>query len=110
MMVPATQRSPSAKGTLVCAVPWKYMQGPFGMSEPCRTRLSLATLALPVDSKSAPSGLTELAQPWPVAPELPHGHAVLVPSPKQYGCPVVQLSLFCKSTATPCAPADARSA
>src|SRR6478736_6111751 len=58
------------------------------MPVPCRTSVSLARLALPVVVRFAPFGLTELAQPLPLMPALPHGHAVPEPSPKQYGMPV----------------------
>src|SRR5262245_44971214 len=42
-------------------------------------------LAAPEPSSNAPLGLMLLAQPCPAAPELPHGHATPLPSPKQNG-------------------------
>jgi hypothetical protein len=44
--------------------------------------VSLDTEAAPLDVNLAPFGLAEFGQPAPGAP-MPHGHAVLEPSPKQ---------------------------
>src|SRR3954469_19299649 len=53
------------------------------MPVPCSTSVSFAMLGTPVDARFAPFALTELAQPLPALPALPHGHAVPLPSPKQ---------------------------
>src|SRR4029079_5678008 len=58
------------------------------MPVPCSTSVSFARLDAPVVVRFAPFALTELAQPLPAVPLLPHGQAVPVPSPKQYGTPV----------------------
>src|SRR5262245_50722245 len=56
-----------------------------GMPEPTSTTSSVT--CRPVVSRWAPAGLTELAQPFPCAPLLPHGQGVVTegsrPSPGQ---------------------------
>src|SRR4029079_36203 len=87
MTEPPAQRRPSPKTVPdpppVCAVPWKNSAELLGMSVPCSTSVSLDKCALPDPDKCAPAELTELAQPLPAAPLLPHGQAVPLPSPEQ---------------------------
>src|SRR5689334_4914915 len=54
------------------------------MPVPSSDSVSFEMLARPVPARCAPAAFTELAQPLPAAPALPHGQAVPVPSPKQY--------------------------
>src|SRR6187397_2939446 len=56
------------------------------MPDPCSTSVSALTLASPVVPRWAPAGFTELAQPLPLAPLLPHGQLPLEPSPPQKFC------------------------
>src|SRR6187402_3402400 len=84
---PPAQRNPSPKTEpappLTCVVPWKYSAELLGMPEPTSTSESPAMLATPCAWRCAPLAFSEFAQPLPAAPELPHGHGVPVPSPKQ---------------------------
>src|SRR5688500_17954099 len=54
------------------------------MPEPRSVKVSADKLGDPRVERFPPLGLIELAQPLPAVPLLPHGHAVPVPSPKQY--------------------------
>ena len=84
--VPPAQRRPSPKTApappLCCDVPWKYSTELSGIPEPASTNVSAVMLAAPL-AASTPPCPSELAQPAPAAPLLPHGHAVPVPSPEQ---------------------------
>src|SRR6187399_2813829 len=56
------------------------------MPEPTSTTVSALMLGMPVALKLPPAGLTEFAQPLPVAPSLPQGQGVTVlPSPRHRG-------------------------
>src|ERR1700716_3428550 len=55
------------------------------MPLPFSKYVSAPTLAVPLPARCAPLAFTEFAQPLPAAPELPHGQAVPLPSPKQNG-------------------------
>ena len=92
MIEPPTQRRPSPN-TLPCPfatriVPWKYRHEPFVMPLPCSTSESTATLVSPVASIFAarPSEFTQPASA-PGTLAFAHGHAVPLPSPKQYATP-----------------------
>src|SRR4029079_14263908 len=61
------------------------MRSPLPMLVPTIASVSAAMLGVPVAARCAPAGESEFAQPLPAAPELPHGHAVPLPSPKQNG-------------------------
>jgi hypothetical protein len=66
------------------AVPWKKSaELPVGRPLAVSTTESLATLARPLPLSNPPNVGKELAQPRPVAPAFPHGHAVALPSPEQ---------------------------
>src|SRR5262245_8483011 len=86
---PPAQRTPSPKTTPAfwpepkSVVPWKKSAELSGMPEACSTRSSEETLGRPVHVSRAPSEFTELPQPWPPAPSLPHGQSVSLPSPEQ---------------------------
>ena len=87
-MLPPTHSSPSTSGT-----PWpplgrvepliKRAGAPAGKLEAANSRSSAVTPALPVAASRPPAPL-EFAHPTPGSPALEHGHAVPVPSPKQY--------------------------
>jgi hypothetical protein len=53
------------------------------MPTPWRTSVSCAALGTPVEASLAPAAFAEFAQPCPLAPALPHGQGVALPSPKQ---------------------------
>src|SRR5690349_14276315 len=53
------------------------------MPLPDSTTESPAIDAVPLPASSAPLAFTELAQPRPAAPVLPHGHGAALPSPLQ---------------------------
>src|SRR6187397_3441524 len=55
-------------------------------SSPVADRTTVSGLVVPNATATALAPI-EFAQPWPGAPEFPHGHAAPVPSPKQYGTP-----------------------
>src|SRR5262245_61319363 len=48
-----------------------------------RTSVSAERMGLPEPASSAPPVEAELSQPWPAAPLFEHGHAPMLPSPKQ---------------------------
>src|SRR5262245_37397203 len=79
--MPSPNRAPEPEAMSV--VPWKYSAELFDMPLPFRLNVSFEMLAAPVPARFAPAALTELAQPLPAVPLLPHGHARPVPSPKQ---------------------------
>src|SRR5262245_6109758 len=85
---PPAQRRPSPNATPLppfsCAVPWKYSTDEFGMPLPLSTNVSDVMLAEPLPYKCPPAVTIEFAHPLPALPSLPHGHALAVPSPKQY--------------------------
>ena len=70
---PLTHTSPSPNTIPfppgVVPVPWKYVTAEFVVESPVRTSVSLLTLGVPNADKSAPSGCTGFAHPWPGAPE-----------------------------------------
>src|SRR5689334_8178455 len=57
------------------------------MPLPTSTNVSVETRDSPLASSCAPAATIELAQPRHAPPELPHGHAVPEPSPKQNEVP-----------------------
>ena len=58
------------------------------MPDPRSVSVSREMLATPEEARLPLLGFTELGQPLPAVPTLPHGQAVVVLSPKQNeGCP-----------------------
>src|SRR5262245_10117253 len=90
--VPLAQRNPSPNVApaplLVACAPWKNVGAcpAGGVLLSCRSTVSFVTRATPF-ATSLPASPNELRQPdcAPTALELPHGHAVPLPSPKQNG-------------------------
>src|SRR5689334_18842223 len=80
---PPTHRMPSKSTTGASTDPWMYVHDAFDRFEPCSTSESDDTLAMPDPVKNPPAAKIEFAQPCPLAPVLPHGHAIPVPSPAQ---------------------------
>src|SRR5262249_49719219 len=73
---PLAQRRPSPNGADgLNHVSWKNVHTEVaGMPEQCSTTVSFPVAGRPLTLSSAPSGFTEFAQPWPLAPRLMHGH------------------------------------
>jgi hypothetical protein len=84
-IAPPAQRTPSPKTSPAgkFTFPWMKIESAAG-SSPDAWRTIVSGFVAPEASSTAPAGFRELAQPWPVAPVFPHGHAVASdPSPKQ---------------------------
>src|SRR5262245_50568071 len=84
-IVPVAHKRPSPNdaGVAMSADAWKYRPGPFGTLVDVSTAVSDVTLDAPLVERCAPPAAAELAQPLPLAPKLPHGHAFPDPSPRQ---------------------------
>src|SRR5690349_18291877 len=78
---PPTHRIPSKSTTGASTDPWMYVHDAFDRFDPCSTSESDDTLAMPDAVSNPPAAKIEFAQPCPLAPKLPHGHAIPVPSP-----------------------------
>src|SRR5262245_8587536 len=87
MIEPDTQNNPSPNcaptSEFPGAVPWKNTSGapaPVCAVDSCN--VSAPTTKFPLVDRRADSA-SELPQPAPLAPMLPHGHGVALPSPAQ---------------------------
>ncbi len=113
MIEPPAQRRPSPNVVpappAMRVVPWKYSAELFGMFVPRSASVSLLMLDEPVAARLAPAALIECAQPLPAAPELPHGQAVPLPSPKQKASGALRTCMRTNAPGVP-KPAPFRSA